>query len=244
MKVIAIIQARMSSTRLPGKVLMKFGNETILDLIIKRLSFSKQINEIVVATTFNKLDDIIVKHCESRNIKFTRGSETNVLERFFEAAKSLEADIIVRVTSDDPFKDPKIIDNCVELLINNNLDFCSNNNPPSFPEGLDVEVFSMKSLEIAYKDATSDFDKEHVTQFFYKNPTIFKQMNLSYFEDLSYIRLTLDTNEDFEFLSLIYTKLQDETSFLSFEKIVDFLKSYPEYLKINSFVQRSQMYKK
>ncbi len=244
MKIIAIIQARMSSSRLPGKVLMKLGKKTVLEVIIDRLKFSNRLDEIVVATSTSISDDKIVEFCKERNINCFRGSEQNVLNRFFNAAKLNKADIVVRITSDDPFKDPEIIDKCIEILISKNLDFCANNNPPTFPEGLDVEVFKMDALIKAENNSTSEFEREHVTQHFYKNNELFSQYNLKSPENYSHYRLTLDTQEDFDLISKLYNNLDCERRLVKLDEIIEYLNHHPEIVDINRNVKRSQMYLK
>lgn len=244
MKTVAIIQARMSSTRLPGKVLMKLGNKTVLEVIIDRLRHSRFIDEIVVATSTNKNDTAIVQFCMEKKVKYYQGSETNVLNRFYNAAKESNADLIVRVTSDDPFKDPELIDSCIDMLVYNGLDFCANNNPPTFPEGLDVEVFTMSSLFKAEQNSVSDFEREHVTQYFYKNKHLFKQANFANNENYSHYRLTLDTQEDFDLISNLYHTLECEEKLVRVDELIDHLNKNPSLLEKNKNVKRSQMYSK
>ena len=144
--IVAIIQARMGSTRLPGKSLLPFGDTSVLGYLIKRISLSKFIDKIVVATTDAELDNKIVLESNRIGVNVFRGSEQDVLERFYKAAKEYKANFIVRLTADDPFKTASIIDDAIRKLLDENLDYCSNTISPSFPEGLDVEVFSYAAL--------------------------------------------------------------------------------------------------
>jgi spore coat polysaccharide biosynthesis protein SpsF len=240
----AIIQARMSSTRLPGKIMLEFSGNTLLGHIIERLGYSKKISKIIVATTTNPADDKIIDWLEKNQIAYFRGDESDVLNRYYEAARYYEATHIARITSDDPFKDPCIIDDVADLYLTNSLDFAYNNNPPSFPEGLDTEIFSFKALTMANKNATDPFEREHVTQHFYRNPTKFKQKNLLSPIDNSQLRWTLDTPEDLAMAKAVYQNLYKSGSIFLTKDILELLEIHPEISKINQSVGRSAMYKK
>ena len=240
----AIIQARMLSTRLPGKVMIAFSGNNLLGHIIDRLSHSKKISKIVVATTTNTADDKLTDWLEKNNIPYYRGDESDVLNRYFEAAKRFEANHVARVTSDDPFKDPQVIDDVASLYFEKSLDFAYNNNPPSFPEGLDTEIFSFEALTIANRDAVDSFEREHVTQHFYRNPGKFKQMNLSSPQDNSHLRWTLDTVEDLAMTKAVYEKLYKRGQIFLTNDILELFKTNPEIQKLNENVSRSTMYKK
>jgi spore coat polysaccharide biosynthesis protein SpsF len=243
-KIVAIIQARMNSSRLPGKVFNKLAGKPQIFHVCNRLTFSKRITQIVLATTTNPCDDCLCDWAQENKISFYRGDENNVLDRFYGAAKEYGADIVIRITADDPFKDPLVIDSCVDLLVSEGLDFTFNNKPPSFPEGLDTEVFTFTALDRAHSEAESDFDKEHVTQYFYKNPSLFRMQNYAYREDVSNIRLTVDTAEDYRLASLLYDELSKENRIFYLSDILELLERHPEYLEINSSVKRSAMYVK
>ena len=240
----AIIQARLGSTRLPGKVLMNLNGKPLIQRIISRLHYCKQIYNIILATTTNPIDDKLVDWCKKNDIPCFRGDENNVLKRYFDAATAYNADIIVRITADDPFKDPKIIDSVIDLLKNNKLDFAFNNSPPSFPEGLDTEVFTYLALKQAYEANTTDFEKEHVTQYFYHNPGKFKMKNFAYEEDISFMRLTVDTKQDFDLAEKIYEDLSPEGQMFYLSDIISLFKKKPYLLELNKGVKRSAMYEK
>ena len=176
-----------------------------------------------------------------KKIKFFRGSESDVLNRFFETAKFFKADIIVRITADDPFKEPELVDKALHILIKK-LDFVSTNNPPSFPEGLDTEVFTFKALSKANLLAKK-FDREHVTQFFYNNPKEFKQLNFKCKKSLHHLRWTIDTLDDLKMVRLIYKKLYKKNNLFLMKDILNLLDSNPSIIKINTNVKRSFMYK-
>ena len=243
MNIVAIIQARTGSTRLPNKILLPIIEKPLIWHIFNRLSFCNKINKAILATTINSNDDILVDWAIKSNIEYFRGSENNVLERYYETAKKFEADIIVRITADDPFKDPQIIDKVIEMLISKDLDFAYNNNPPTFPEGLDTEVFTFKALETAYQMSIDNFEKEHVTQYFYKNKSQFKQDNFSNLENLSHLRWTIDTDKDLEMTRMVYEELYKESYIFFSDDILNLIRMKPEISKINQSEKRSEMYK-
>lgn len=240
----AIIQARLGSIRLPGKVLKKINGKPLIAQIINRLGCCKNIDNILLATTTNSIDDKLVEWCQDNGVACFRGDENNVLKRYYDAATAIKADIIVRITADDPFKDSKVIDSVINLLLQNNLDFAFNNSPPSFPEGLDTEVFTYEAIERATQAETTDFEKEHVTQYFYHNPDKFKMQNYAYKEDISYMRLTVDTEKDFELAKILYSKLSPHGEMFYLDDILSLFKNEPGLLNINKGVKRSAMYEK
>jgi spore coat polysaccharide biosynthesis protein SpsF len=238
----AIIQARMSSTRLPGKVMIRFSGNSLLGHIVERLSFSNEISKVVVATTVNSLDDEIVAWSKEHGIGCYRGSETDVLGRYFEAAKMFEAVIVARITSDDPFKDPGIIDHVAAMFRSRSLDFAYNNKPPSFAEGLDTEIFSFEALARAAAGAIDPFEREHVTQYFYRNAAKFKQENLLSPVDYSHLRWTIDTSEDMAMAQAVYRNLYKPGKIFLAQDILELLQRKPEITEINRKVKRSDMY--
>ncbi|UQD57699.1 glycosyltransferase family protein [Flavobacterium sp. K5-23] len=243
MKVAAIIQARRGSTRLPDKVFLELAGKPLLEHVVLRLKVSSLLDEIIIATTVSANDDFVELWANNNNIKFFRGSEENVLERYYQAAKEYNVDIIVRITADDPFKDVRLIDEAVNLLIENNLDFVCNNSPVSFPEGLDVEVMTFEALEKSYKNAVSDFDKEHVTQYIHKNKNNFNVCNIQNDKDLSSYRWTLDTFEDYEFAKKIYSELYKEGEVFLREEMFNILEEIPSIMELNNKVKRSDLYR-
>lgn len=241
-KIVAIVQARTGSTRLPGKVFLPLCGRPLIWHVFNRLSNAHLLDDCILATTVNPGDDALQQWAEENKFRFFRGSEDDVLARYYHAAVETGADVVVRITADDPFKDPGIIDEVVQFFLDNQLDFASNNNPPSYPEGLDVEVFTMAALELAQKNAADPFEREHVTQYFYRNPSLFKQANYPYTEDISYLRWTLDTEEDYKMAKLVYDQLCRPDQIFLFKQILDLLQQQPEIATINSGVKRSAMY--
>jgi spore coat polysaccharide biosynthesis protein SpsF len=242
MNIIAIIQARTSSKRLPKKVFLPLNDKPLIWHVFNRMSFSKKISGYILATTDNTSDDELEIWAKGEGIPCFRGSEDDVLSRFYYAALQAKADVIVRVTADDPFKDPAIIDEVIELLTEKDLDFSYNNYPPSYPEGLDVEVFRFRALEKAQQLSEDAFEREHVTQFFYRNPSMFTQANLSYEKNVSHLRWTLDTEEDYQMTKKIYDHLYQNGRIFLFKQILSLLVTYPEIALMNRDVKRSSMY--
>lgn len=239
----AIIQARCGSTRFPNKVFAEICGHPLIWHVVNRLKFAKNISTIVLATTVNPLDDKLEMWATENGVKCFRGSENDVLNRYYEAAQTVSEEVIVRITADDPFKEPHIIDATIQKLNDENLDFVCNNNPPTFPEGLDCEVFTKAGLAVEEMKSTSDFEREHVTQYFYHNPTSFKMANISNSENLSYLRWTIDTETDFDMVKRIYKTLyKTDQEIFHMEEILAFLKKNPDIAKMNSNVHRSAMY--
>jgi spore coat polysaccharide biosynthesis protein SpsF len=205
MRKVAIIQARMQSTRLPGKVLKTLGGRTVLSHVVNRVQAARHIDDVVVATSDLDADDAIEQMCASKGWKCVRGSEQDVLSRYALAAKTSKADIVVRVTSDCPLFSPKILDAMLDAFDPENMDYMSTNFPTrSFPVGLDCEIMRVQSLLTAAKEATSDHDREHVTPYLYTNPNLFSAHGFACEQQLENIRITLDTVQDYENLVGIF----------------------------------------
>jgi spore coat polysaccharide biosynthesis protein SpsF len=239
----AIIQVRVSSTRLPNKVFADINGKPLLWYVVDRLKKSIYLDNIIIATTDNIADDLIQDWASENKISCFRGSESNVLKRYYDAAKNNNSTTIVRITADDPFKDYKIMDEVINKFLSKKADFGCNNFPPSYPEGLDIEVFSFSALETAYKNSVSDFEKEHVTQYFYKNRNDFKIVSIKNDTDLSNLRWTIDTKEDLEMTREVYNKFTNNKFIYLMKDILKILNENPEILEINKKVKRSIMYK-
>lgn len=241
--IVAIIQARLGSTRLPRKIFAELSNKPLIWHVVERLKYSQKIDKIVLATTTTSIDDELATWAEREGIALFRGSENNVLERYYFAAKQSSANVIVRITADDPFKDPIIIDKVIDKLLEERLEFAYNNNPPTFPEGLDTEVFTFSALEKAFLQSVDDYEKEHVTQYFYRNITNFKQANYSNDHNLSGLRWTIDTELDYEMTKHVYNMLYKENEIFLMDDILELLEKNPKISEINKEVSRSSMYK-
>lgn len=236
MKVVCIVQARVGSTRLPGKVLKQICGKIVLEHDIDRLKRVKNIDEIVIATTTLEKDNAIVKECERLGVKYFRGSEEDVLSRYYYAAKENNADVVVRVTSDCPLIDPEISNDVIKYYLNNKdkYDYVSNTIERTYPRGLDTEVFSFKALEKAFNEAISERYREHVTPYIWDNPKVFRLAQYKNSQDYSDLRWTLDTEEDFELIDKIYNLLYPNMhSKFQFQNILSLYHKYPELYDMN-----------
>lgn len=243
MKINAIIQARCGSTRFPNKVFADINGKPLIWHVVNRLKYAETINDIVIATTINEKDDSIEKWCLSEGVLCYRGCENDVLNRYYNASLAFPSDIIVRVTADDPFKEPKVIDSVINKLISEKLDLVTNNFPPSFPEGLDCEAFTFNVLQTMEKSTNDSFEREHVTQYVYHNPDKFKIGNVVSERSLAHLRWTIDTEEDYQMVKAIYdNRKKDSSGILLMDEILLILENNPEILSINSKVKRSTMY--
>ena len=239
MKVVAIVQARLGSKRFPKKVLQKLGDISVIELLLKRLSKSTLINKIIVATTQNEEDKELIKFVKDLGYDAFGGDENDVLDRYYKIAKSEGADIVIRVTGDCPFVDASIVDEVISNLIDSNSDYSSNTQPPTYPDGLDVEAFRFISLEYAWKNATSKYDREHVTPFFYKNTNLFKNIILKNSIDLSKYRLTIDEKVDLNVMTNVFKELNQQI-FFKWNEILKLFNNKPELFMENIEIQRNE----
>jgi len=237
-KVTAIVQARVGSTRLRSKIFEKIGDLPAISLLLKRLELSKKIDEIIIATTDEDEDDQIVNYCKKNGYKFFRGHRDNVLERFYDCANEFKVETIARITADDPFKDYEVIDKAIDIYNTGDFDYVSNTIIPTYPEGIDIEIFSFNALEIAKIQAIKNSDMMHVTPYIIKNPKIFKCYNFKHSTDLSRYRFTLDYLEDLKYLNEIFCRIQKIN--FSFLEVVKVIKAY----KIKEFkhIERNEGY--
>ena len=241
MKVVAIIQARMTSTRLPGKVLIKVMDKPLLEYQLERVKCSKKIDEIVVATTINDSDHPIIEICHQLGVSFFRGTEKDVLSRYYEAAIEYNADIVVRLTSDCPLIDPDIIDQVITEYLNNTYDYVSNTQVRSFPRGMDIEVFSFEKLEIAFFNAKKEYEREHVTPYIYLNKDVFSIGQVINQKNYSDFRITVDTKEDLELISVLLTELYPRDNKFSLLDIITKFEENPSLSKINAHVKQKEL---
>jgi len=238
-----IIQARMGSSRLPGKVMMNVdGKNTLLHYIIQQLKFSKLANNIIIATTTSEKDDCIVDFATKMNLKYFRGEVDNVLDRYYQCAKNFSISTIVRISADDPLIDPTIVDRVIEKFYSNSYDYVSNTNPRTFPQGNEIEVFSFETLEFVWKNAKKISEKEHVTPYIYNNKEKFRMANVENSKNLSSLRWTVDTQNDLDFVRLIISKIQKTPTLMA--DIQDILSKEPHLLDINKDHIIDEGYKK
>lgn len=246
MSTVAIIQARMGSERLPGKVLMNLGGYPILEWVTTRVKHSAHVNQVVLATTQCSKDDPIVDACNNLGVAVHRGSENNVLNRFFEAALEYNATTVVRICCDCPFIDPIIIDVMLEKYFEtnqtSNLDYLSNTLERTFPRGLDLEIFSFSALEFANLHAKRKDDFEHVTPFIYRNPKLFSIAQ--YKNDIinEHLRWTLDTGEDYIFIQSLVKALNPKNILsVSTEQLLQCIEKNPNLTNINSHIKQKEI---
>ena len=231
--IVAILQGRMSSSRLPGKVLKPLVGEPMIYRQIERIERSKTIDKLIVATSSEPSDDAIEQFCKASNIECFRGDLNNVLSRYYQGALSVNATTVVRLTADCPVIDPNVIDAIVTKHLEEGNDYTSNTRPPTFPDGLDCEVMQFSALEKAYLEATSDFDKEHVTPFIANHCEIFKVACYQNSKDLSHHRWTVDNSEDFQLVEFIYNQLYSNNPQFSSDDIYALLDKHPEVYQLN-----------
>jgi spore coat polysaccharide biosynthesis protein SpsF len=236
MRVIATVEARMSSTRLPGKTLMTIAGKTLLELVVERLRSAKKVDEVVIATTSNPRDDAIVSFCKQHNIAVFRGSEEDVLGRVYEAAKTFKADLIVQAGADSPFYDPVLLDTLIGIYQNGTYAYVANDMKLTFPEGVDAHIMSMKILKEIHLFATKPRDRDDVPRYIWDHPEQYPIFNLEAPPGLNRpdIRLTLDYEEDLILTRKIYDVLYSEDHPFTTEDVIDFLDKNPELKTINA----------
>jgi len=248
MKIGAIVQARTSSTRFPGKVLkdLPYGSGiTVLQQVLRRLKKATKLNDVIVATTVDKADEVIVKLSEKENVRWFKGSIDDVLERYYLAAKENDLDIVVRVTSDCPCIDPQVVDLVAEEHLAEKAGFTSNALQRTFPHGLDTEVFSFDALEKAHFEATEGFEREHVCPYIYKSkPQMFRICRVQAPEKFygPDIRVTLDTEEDYTLLCVVFDYLNPQNQFFGTEDIISLFRDKPWLKAINENVVQKKIF--
>jgi len=234
MKVVAIVQARLNSVRLPGKVMKQICGVPMIGLLLKRLSLAKKIDQIVVATSNHESNKELVEYIQKEKYQVFIGSDINVLERYYNAAIKYKTDVVVRVTADNPLTDPELADYLVEIFHKSDKDFVSFGSPPNYPLGLTVEVINFSALKKCYELVESDFDKEHVTSYL-KHSGKFSILNLKCDEDYSNQRLTVDEEDDFQVIKSVFEYFQPNINF-GWPKILELLKKKPELFERNKHV--------
>lgn len=241
MNVTAIIQARLGSTRLPGKILRDLAGKPMLVQCVERVRRATTLDEVVVATTDEPADEAVVALCQRHGYPCTRGSQDDVLDRYYRAVQHYPADVIVRITSDCPLIEPEIIDRVVQEFQKNPCDYASNTLPPrTFPRGLDVEVFSFAALEGAWQEDKNPAWREHVTPYLYYHPERFRLLAVSSDVDYSAMRWTVDTPKDLAFVQHIYEAFNGDNTF-SWRDVLRLLEQHPQWMEINREVRQKEV---
>ena len=241
MKTVIIVQARMTSTRLPGKVLKEVLGKPLLVYQLERLRRVQLADEIILATTTNQTDDILAAFAAKEEIRCYRGDEQDVLDRYYQAAVMAEADVVVRVTSDCPLIEPSIIDAVIQAYNESpGIDYVSNTLSRTYPRGLDVECFSFTALEIAWKNANKTYEREHVTPYLYQQPRFIKE-EVKADGDYSQYRWTVDTQEDYELVRLLLEELYPVQPYFSWRDVMNVMERHPDWKLINAEIEQKKL---
>lgn len=243
MKTVALIQARMTSTRLPGKIMADLGGKPLLARVVERVRRAQTLDLVVVATTDRLTDDSVMQFCEVSNTPYFRGDENDVLDRFYRAAKHFGADVIARLTADCPLLDPAVIDRVVRAFHTGEYDYVSNTLVPSYPDGLDTEVFSWRALERAWNEARLPSEREHVTPYIWKHPELFRLGGVKHDVNLSELRWTVDEPRDLELVRRVYAYLANQPDF-GMADVLALFQQHPELNEVNAGIERNEGYAK
>lgn len=238
MKILALVQARMGSTRLPSKVMKPICGIPMIELLLTRLAKSKEIDQIVVATSVDERNIPLVEHVRKLGYTCEQGSENDVLERYAQAAEKHKADVVVRITGDCPLVDPDLVDEVIRQFKAEKVDYFCNTNPPTYPDGLDIEVFTFKALEQASRETADPFDREHVTPYLRKSGK-FKIAAMQHSEDLSVLRWTVDEQADFEVIEKVFEHFNSTIDF-TWVDVLALQKQHPEIFNINQHLVRNE----
>lgn len=238
-RVVTVIQARVSSTRLPGKAMLPLCGEPLLIRMVERVASAKNVGKVIVATTTHVEDNAIVDVCEQHQIEVYRGSKFDLLDRHYQAASKYKATEVVKIPSDCPLIDPAIIDNVIDYYFSNEgkYDYVSNLHPATYPDGNDVEIMSFSALEKAWENAIAPMELEHTTPFIWERPNHFRIGNVRWETGLDYSmshRWTIDYPEDYEFIKQVYEKLYPMNPHFSIQDILNLLDENPSLMEINS----------
>lgn len=242
MNIIAILQARMGSTRLPNKVIAEVQGKPLLAHVISRAQAIQGVDCVVVATTTAERDRPLIALARDCGVEAFAGSENDVLDRYYQAACTFGADVIVRLTADCPLLDPAVSGRVLARFAQGDVDYACNTQPPTFPDGLDTEVFSFAALERAWREATLTSEREHVTPYIWKNPSIFRLANVTHDTDFSALRWTVDEPCDLEFVRAVYGYLG--AAAFGMEDVLNLLQAHPELQELNTDVARNEGYQK
>jgi spore coat polysaccharide biosynthesis protein SpsF len=236
-KVVAIIQARMGSTRLPGKVLKDLCGQTVLARVVQRTRRAKLVDQLVVATSLLPADDAIARECEGLSVACFRGDEADVLERYYRAAQQFAAEVVVRITADCPLIDPELIDATIAGFLKERPDYATNSLVVTYPRGLDVEVFTDNALAEAWRSAKAEYERVHVTPYLYEDRGRFRVLSLTADADYSEYRWTLDTADDLELIREVYRHFAPNGS-MGWREVLKLMKSRPQLADVNAHVMQ------
>ena len=240
MKVVAIVQARIGSTRLPGKVLKDISGKPMLWYLISRLKYSTRTDDLVLAIPESRQNDQLEDFAQRHKLHYFRGSEEDVLARYYGAATKFGAEVIVRLTADCPLIDPEVTDRIIEEHLSSGADYTSNTMKRTFPRGLDTEVFSFQALHVAYQAAREDYEREHVTPYIYQHPDLFRLKSVEANGKLRRpdLRLTVDTGEDLRLIKEIFHRLYHKNQVFPIEEVINLLDKHPELAAISANVRQ------
>jgi spore coat polysaccharide biosynthesis protein SpsF len=237
MKIVTVVQARFASTRLPGKIFLPLCGEPLLVRMVRRVQAASLVGDVVVATTADASDDVTVELCRRADIPCFRGHPLDLLDRHFQCARSTNADVVLKIPSDCPLIDPVVIDRVIDRYLAGGTDYVSNLHPPSYPDGMDVEVMSFATLERAWTEATKDFEREHATPYIWERPEQFRIANVAWEtgQDFSMThRLTIDYREDYELIRSVYENLLPRNPRFGLCDILELLDARPDVRKLNA----------
>ena len=235
MKIVTIIQARMGSIRLPGKVMKDLGGDTVLARVVHRVRRATLAGEVIIATTAKRADDAIVEECQRVSARVFRGEENDVLDRYYHAAQSAGAEAIARITSDCPLIEPEITDNTIRAFLERRPDYASNALQRAYPRGLDTEIMTWDTLARAWREARKPYQRAHVTPYIYENPDQFNILSVRGDTDFGSYRWTLDTPEDLAFIRAVYERMGNDNCF-SWRDVLALLEREPALVELNRHV--------
>ncbi len=244
MNIVAIIQARMGSTRLPGKVMREICDRAMVLHVIDRVKRVKKINAVCMACTDTSADDLLVSLVRRQSdVTIYGGSEHDVLDRYYQAAVMMEADVIIRITADCPLISPQVIEQVLDTYLScaDDVDYVSNTLERSFPHGLDCEIISMATLGLAHTEAREEPDREHVMPFLWRQPQRFRLKNVAHSSDLSHYRWTVDTADDLKLVQKIYNHLYPQNPYFEWQDACALIEAHPEWLDINAHIKQKQL---
>ncbi len=240
MRIVVIIQARMGSTRLPGKVMKDLRGQTVLARVVARVRRAREVGEVVIATTHRPEDDVIVEECRRLAVRVFRGEVNDVLDRYYQAAKQEGAEAIVRITSDCPLIEPVVTDATIRAFLERRPDYASNVLRRTYPRGLDTEIMTWEALARSWRQAKEPYQREHVTPYIYENPDQFTLHSVQGETDYSGHRWTVDEPEDLAFLRAVYEGLEDDDCF-SWEDVLALLEREPGLMELNRHVSQKAL---